>query len=65
MMQINWQGQSKRKQRAAIFWNQIATEYNAGKSVQDISNMYINPKTGRSYTRAHIYWVLKKMSETI
>ena len=62
MMQINYQGQSKRKDRSIIFWKQLVGEYNSGKTVQEIADQYINPKTGKNYTRAHIYWVLKKMS---
>ena len=61
MMQINWQGQSKRKKRAYFLWKQFVDEYNSGKSAQEIADSYVNPKTGKNYTRAHVYWVLQQM----
>src|SRR3990167_1957882 len=61
MMQINWQGQSKRKKRAYLLWKQFVDEYNSGKSAQEIADSYVNPKTGKNYTRAHVYWVLQQM----
>lgn len=60
-MKVKYQGHEKRKVRAQAFWRQVVKEYNGGKTAQSIANNYINPKTGKNYTRAHIFWILKVM----
>jgi len=63
IVDIKYQKHDKRKNRAQAFWRQVTEEYNGGKSAQDIVNSYINPSTGKNYTRAHIYWILQKMKK--
>lgn len=63
MVNIKYQKHDKRKTRAQAFWGQVVGEYNGGKSAQDIASSYINPATGKNYTRAHIYWILQKMKK--
>ena len=60
-MKIKYQGHQKRTNRAQAFWRQVVKDFNGGKSAQSIANFYVNPKTGKNYTRAHIYWILDKM----
>lgn len=60
-MKVKYQGHEKRKNRAHAFWRQVVRDYNGGKSAQAIASFYVNPKTGKQYTRAHIYWILQQM----
>lgn len=60
-MKVKYQRHEKRTNRAQAFWRQVVKDYNGGKSAQAIADFYVNPKTGRNYTRAHIYWILQKM----
>ena len=62
-MKVKYQMHEKRKNRAQAFWRQVVKDYNGGKSAQAIANFYVNPKTGRNYTRAHIYWILQIMKQ--
>lgn len=62
-MKVKYQRHEKRTNRAHAFWRQVLKDYNGGKSAQLIADFYINPKTGKNYTRAHIYWVLSKIKE--
>lgn len=62
MDKVKYQRHNKRKNRAQAFWRQVVKEYNGGRSAQTIADNYVNPSTGKNYTRAHIYWILKKMS---
>lgn len=63
MVNVKYQLHNKRKNRAQAFWRQVVKEYNGGRSAQTIADSYVNPATGKNYTRAHIYWILKKMRE--
>lgn len=60
-MDIKYKRHSDRQDRALIFWKQVVSEYNAGKSASQIASSYINPKTGKFYKRQWIYSILKKM----
>lgn len=60
-MKIKYQGHTKRTNRAQAFWRQVVKDFNSGRSAQFIAKYYVNPKTGKNYTRAHIYWILEKM----
>lgn len=63
-MKIKYQRHSDRINKARLFWKKIATEYNKGKlSAAQIAKKNINPKTGKPYTRAHIYYALRKLRE--
>lgn len=55
---------TKRKLEAREFWVKVATDYNAGMTPSEIAARYINPKTGKHYTREHIHWVLNKLRST-
>lgn len=57
---IKYHRHTYRTQRAKAFWKQVAADYNAGISATDIAARYINPATGKQYTREHIYWILNK-----
>lgn len=61
MVTIKYHQHDRRKVRANAFWRQVVKEYNSGRSAQTIAYSYINAKTGKNYTRAHIYWILKRM----
>lgn len=60
MQALTYHKHTKRTERAKIFWRQVVREYKGGKSVQDIANSYINPQTGRTYSRYAIYKALRK-----
>lgn len=62
-MEIQYQGHSKRKQRAVAFWNKVISEYNAGKSAGQIAQENINPYTNKPYARESIYWILNKFKK--
>lgn len=64
MIDVIYQNHDRRKTRAKAFWNQVVTEYNSGVSAQEIADKYINPATGKNYTRAHIFFILKKMRQS-
>lgn len=57
---ITYHGYKRRTERAKAFWLQVAADYNAGISAKEIAARYINPDTGRQYTREHIYLILRK-----
>ncbi len=61
IMEIELRGHARRKKKAKDFWLRVATDYNGGMSPSTISKRYINPKTQKSYTREHIYWVLRQV----
>lgn len=63
MISVVYQNHELRKKRVAVFAKQVIAEFNAGTSAQDIANNYINPKTGKNYTRGYIYWILKKFNK--
>jgi hypothetical protein len=42
-------------------WLRVATDFNGGMRAKDIAKRYTNPKTGKPYTREHIYWILNKL----
>lgn len=65
MIKIKYHHHERRTVRAQALWRQMVKEYNGGKSAQMIADSYVNPKTGKNYTRAHVYWVLKKMSKIV
>jgi hypothetical protein len=62
-MHIKYQNQEKREVRAEAFMRQVAKDYNSGKTAQQIADFYMNPKTGKNYTRSHIYWILNKAKD--
>lgn len=53
----------KRHDDSREFWSRIATDLNAGLTPRQIyeSNKYMNPRTGKPYTREHLYWVAKQV----
>lgn len=63
MIAVVYHNHELRKQRVAAFARQVVEEYNNGVPAQTIANKYINPKTGKNYTRGHIYWILKKFNK--
>jgi mannose/cellobiose epimerase-like protein (N-acyl-D-glucosamine 2-epimerase family) len=65
-MKIKYQGHKARTQKAIPLWVAIATDYNAGIGVTELRNSgkYINPKTGKPYSRAFFYWVFNKLKTT-
>lgn len=62
-MRIKYQGHNRRKAQALEFWEKVVADYNAGMTAAEISRRYRNPRTGKFYTREHIYWILQQMRE--
>lgn len=63
-MEIKYHNHTKRKKEAMDLWLRVATDYNNGLSATKIAKRYTNPKTGKPYTREHIYFILRKLSES-
>ena len=57
--------QTKRKREASEFWLKVATDINAGMTPDEIAGRYTNPKTGKPYTRQHIYWVIRQIKNRV
>ena len=60
-MEIDYQREDylrDQRQLAMKFWLKVARDYKKGLSAQAIADKYINPKTHKLYTRAHIYGIL-------
>lgn len=62
-MQLIKQNHSARKQRALTLWLEMAQLYNEGVPVIQIAKRYINPNTGKYYTREGVYFALKKLRD--
>jgi hypothetical protein len=52
---------TKTNREATQFWLKVATDLNAGFTPDEIAERYTNPKTGKKYTREHIYWVIRQL----
>lgn len=59
-MKIELKGHQIRKNRARAFWKQVVRDLNNGMTVDEIAKSYINPYTGKHYTKSGIYLALKK-----
>ena len=66
-MKIKYQGHKKRTEIARELWEKIAELYNSGISPEDIRLNHIdpNPKTGKPYSRGHIYLALARVQGRI
>lgn len=51
----------KKHKMAIDLWLRVATDVNAGIEPKDIAKRYINSKTGKPYTREHIYWIIRQV----
>jgi len=63
MVDINYRFQTDKRKRVLVLWKQWVNEYNNGKTVEMISNEYINPKTGKNYSRSAIYYAFEIMKD--
>lgn len=63
-MEIKYHKHTKRTKESRDMWHRVATDYNGGLSATAIAKRYTNPKTGKPYTREHIYFILRKLSES-
>lgn len=50
------------KRKTFATWINIATDINAGLSVKDIQERYLNPKTGKPYSRKHIWHICNEIA---
>lgn len=64
-MKIEYQGHTRRTKKAVEFWLSVAKDYNDGMAPENIAMKYINPRTGKNYTREHIYWILSRVRKGI
>lgn len=60
-MKILKKGHLQQKIRTRKIWVNIANDYLSGMSISDISKKYINSKTNKSYSREHIYLILRQV----
>lgn len=53
----------ERKAKTLVFWHKVVADYNPPNpiSAKEIALKYINPNTGKNYSRQQIYVILKKM----
>ena len=63
MQYITKQGRRKVKAEAFEFWLKVGTDYLGGATPTEISRKYINPKTGKHYSRQHIHWIINRLNE--
>ena len=69
-MEIKYQGHKNRKEKAIEIWRKIARDFNGDPAngikpvpADKLRLRYTNPKTGKSFSRSHIYYVLRKLQE--
>lgn len=62
-MEIKYQYQEKRKQKAMAFWLKVAEEFNSGIPAQKIAKRYTNPLTGKPYSASNIYYILNQLKK--
>ncbi len=60
-MDIEYKGHDERKQKAREFWLKVLTDYQSGMTPVDIAGRNLNPKTGKKYSREHIYYILRRL----
>ena len=58
-MKVQYRGHSKRTEHFTELCINVASDYNAGLTIDQIRLRYKNPMTGKPYTREHIYYCLK------
>jgi hypothetical protein len=61
MNQPELRGHQPRVDKSIDIWLSVATDFNGGMEPKDIAKRYISPKTGKHYTREHIYWMIKQL----
>lgn len=52
-----------RMREARKFWPDVVRLYNKGMRVEEIAKQFINSKTGKNYSRGHIFKIIKIMRE--
>lgn len=62
-MKVKYRGFKKVTETARQMWLLMANDYNNGVDPNEIVKKYINPRTGKHYTRPHLYWVLKQVAK--
>lgn len=63
VMAFEYKGNTKRKKEAVSLWLEVVAEAKQGLTVPEIREKHTNPRTGKPYTREHIYWILKNYSD--
>ena len=51
------------KRKTRKFWVKVVVDYNNGMTAKEIAAKYINPRTGKNYSREHIYTIINEMSK--
>lgn len=54
---------SRRVRESREFWLRVYRDLESGLSPEEIRSRYKNPKTGKNYSREHIYWVIAQIEE--
>lgn len=62
-MKIIYRKRNAITSRAIPTWLDIVDDYKKGIPVKEIAKNHINPNTGRPYTVAYIFWVLKRVQK--
>lgn len=53
------------KLKSRKFWRKVVELYNQGTPVPEIAKKFINPRTGKPYSRQHIHAILKYMRDKV
>jgi len=62
-MKVKYKGHSRRTKVAKSLWLKMAEDYDNDIPPAEIAKKYKNPKTGKPYTRGHVYWVLERLQK--
>lgn len=53
---------NKRKEEAKKFWEKVKKDLDEGMTPDEIASTYINKRTGKKYTREHIFWIIRQIN---
>jgi len=55
---------ANRKRRSQEFQRKVLMDYNTGLSAGEIASRYVNPQTGKPYTRQYIHMIIRTMRDS-
>lgn len=62
-MKIKLPGHRARLDKLLPVWKKIAEEVNSGVAVVEVAKKYKNPKTGKNYDPASIYYIVHRLEK--
>lgn len=64
-MKQEYKGIYRKRKTVMDFWLRVATDLNAGFTPEEIAPRYVNKRTGKAYTREHIYYIIRELKTRI